>query len=107
VGPSQDVIPTCSDIVEFGADLVVGTGRKARVLPIRWYGILLSRSRWELIAHGPHLTPDDAQRVALELRSCFAYRIVGEIALPPPRDARPAPKGRLYAGASAYEPPRR
>jgi hypothetical protein len=103
----QPVALEYSDIIEFGADLPLGTGRRARSLPIRWYGILLSRSSYELIAHGPHATPDDAQRVATELRSCLAYRIIGEIALPPPRSARPAPRARLYAQTPAYECPAR
>ncbi len=52
---SRSSTPTSS---EFGADLPIRTGRKGRSLPIHWYGILLSRSRYELIAHGLHLTPD-------------------------------------------------
>lgn len=101
----QPVALQYSDIIEFGADLPVGTGRKATVLPIRWYGIMLSRSRWELVAHGPHHSPDDAQRVAEELRSCLAYRVIGQIELPPPRSARPAPRPRLYLQTPAYDPP--
>ncbi len=64
-----------SDIREFGADLPVGTGRDAFLFPIRWYGMMLSRSRWELIAH---------------------------VELAPPGSSRPAPPGRLYFQEPAY-----
>jgi hypothetical protein len=93
----QPVALEYSDIIEFGADLPVGTGRKTTLLPIRWYGVLLSRSRYELIAHGPHPTPDAAQRVAHEMRSTLAYRIIGTVALAPAPNARPAARTRLYA----------
>jgi hypothetical protein len=73
-----------SDIIEFGADLPVGSGRHATIFPVRWYGIMLSRSQWELVAHGPHPTPEAAQRVAQELRSSLAYRLIGQIELAPP-----------------------
>jgi hypothetical protein len=102
----QPVALEYSDVIEFGADLPLRADRNARSLPVRWYGILLSRSPHELIAHGPHQTPDQAQRVAQQLRSCLAYRIIGEIALPPPRSNRPAPRARLYAQTPAWEPRR-
>jgi hypothetical protein len=102
----QPVALEYSDIIEFGADLPVGRGRGTKFLPVRWYGILLSTSRYELIAHGPHLTPEAASRVAQELRSSLAYRIIGDIALPPPRSSRPAPRSRLYAQTPAYDPQR-
>jgi hypothetical protein len=78
-----------SDIIEFGADLPLTTGRKPAWQAVRWYGVMLSESRYELIAHGPHRTPDDAQRVAEQLRSSLAYRIIGEIALPAPAPPLP------------------
>jgi hypothetical protein len=101
----QPVALNFSDIIEFGADLPVGSGRKATVVAVRWYGILLSRSRYELVAHGPHATPDDAQRVGQELRSSLAYRLIGQIELAPPPSARPTPRPRLYFQTPAYEPP--
>ena len=92
----QPVALEYSDLIEFGADLPIGTGRHAAFVPVRWYGILLSSSRWELVAHGPHPTPEAAQRVARELRSSLAYRIIGQIELAPPASARPTPRLPLY-----------
>lgn len=77
-----------SDIIEFGADLPVGRGRKATVVPVRWYGIMLNRDQWHLVAHGPHPSAVDAYRVAQELRSHLAYRLIGSLELAPP-DSRP------------------
>jgi hypothetical protein len=100
----QPVALNFSDIVEFGADLPVRSGRKTTVLPVRWYGIMLSQSRYELIVHGPHPTPDTAQRVAHDLRSSLAYRLIGQIELAPPRSTRPAPRPTLHFQTPAYEP---
>ncbi len=102
----QPIALEYSDIIEFGADLTSGSGRKFRTVPVRWYGILLSTSRYELVAHGPHRTPDAAQLVAQELRSTLAYRIIGQIALPAPRTAKAAPRARLYLQEPAYRPSR-
>jgi hypothetical protein len=73
-------------------------------VPVRWYGILLSTSRYELIAHGPHPSADAAQRVAQDLRSTLAYRIIGKIELAAPRTAKPPPRARLYLQEPAYRP---
>jgi len=101
----QPVALEYSDLIEFGADLPVGTGRHATWFPVRWYGILLSTSRWELVAHRPHRTPEAAQRVAQDLRSSLAYRLIGQIELAPPPSARPAPRRQLYLQEPAYRPP--
>jgi hypothetical protein len=100
----QPVALEYADLIEFGADLPVGTGRHASWFPVRWYGILLSTSRWELVAHGGHPTPAAAQRVAQELRSSLAYRLIGHIELASPPSARPAPRRQLYLQEPAYRP---
>jgi hypothetical protein len=66
---------------------------------------MLSRSRRELIAHGPHQTPEAAQGVAQERRSSLAYHLIGQIELAPPASSRPAPPARLYFQEPAYRPP--
>jgi hypothetical protein len=102
----QPVALEYSDIIEFGADLITGSGRKARNVAVRWYGILLSTSRYELIAHGPHASADAAHRVAQDLRSALAYRVIGKIELAAPRTAKPPPRARLYLQEPAYRPSR-
>ena len=97
----QPVALEYSDIVEFGADLPHGNGRRAVLIPVRWYGIMLSRSRFELVVHGPHPSADAAAQVARDLRSALAYRLIGQIELPPPR--RPAGRRPLYLQPQAQD----
>lgn len=103
----QPVALEYSDIIEFGADLPVGRGRKITWLPIRWYGIMLNCSPSELVAHGPHPSAADAYRVAAELRSSLAYRLIGSLELARPDSTRPPLRPGRQAQPAAWPfPPR-
>jgi len=62
-----------ADIVEFGADIPIRTQRTTRWVPVRWYGMVIERSRERIVVHGPHPSPHAANGIAVELCDSLAY----------------------------------
>lgn len=67
--PDYRPSPSKRPPIEFGADLPVGTGRHAFLFPMRWYGIMLSRSRGSLSPMAPTQAPTPRTASPKQMRS--------------------------------------